>query len=308
MNRFQGNCVLSIDVEDWFHILDVPSAPSLADWDRLPSRVEYNFLRLLDLVGETDTHCTCFFLGWVAERYPRLVRCAAALGHEIASHGWSHRLAYSMSPREFYEDATRSKDILEQISGQRIHGYRSAGFSLSSGCSWIFDELLRAGYAYDTSLFPARRAHGGWRNGHYAPYMVHRPGGSLVEFPASTRAVFGQPLCFFGGGYLRLFPMALINKMGADVLRQGRPVIFYVHPREIDPAQPRLPMNSWRRFKSYVNLHSTAGKLRKLLTRFEFTTFGELMSQTELPFILPGQTLNEDSPHVRAADAQMRVG
>jgi peptidoglycan-N-acetylglucosamine deacetylase len=296
-------CVLSIDVEDWFHILDTRSAPPLADWDRLPSRVEYNFLRLLDLVSETGTQCTCFFVGWVAQRYPRLVRAAAAMGHEIASHGWAHRLAYSMTPGEFYEDAACSRDILEQISGQRVLGYRSAGFSLSKGCDWLFDELLRAGYSYDTSLFPARRAHGGWRNGHHAPYMVHRRGGSLMEFPASTRDIFGQPICFFGGGYLRLFPMPLIRNMANDVLRQGRPVIFYVHPREIDLAQPRLPMNPWRRFKSYVNLTTTEGKLRTLLATFEFSTFDKLRREMEAERLMSKAGRNVDSHVVAQATA-----
>jgi polysaccharide deacetylase family protein (PEP-CTERM system associated) len=277
--EFESQCVLTIDVEEWFHFLEVPSAPHLSDWIRLPSRVEHNFRRLLELAGESGVRCTCFFLGWIAERYPGLVTSAAAGGHEIASHGWAHRLVHSMTPQEFYEDAVRSKDVLEQIAGRRVLGYRAAGFSLYSRTSWLIDELLRAGYRYDASLFPARRAHGGWQNGHYAPYALQRPSEMLMEFPASTRSVFGQPLCFFGGGYLRLFPIRLIRKMARDVLREGRPVIFYVHPREIDPGQPRLPMKPWRRFKSYVNLDTTEAKLRKLLSTFEFTTIERLLER-----------------------------
>ena len=283
-NRF---CVLSIDVEDWFHILGLPSAPRPTDWDRLPSRVERNFHRLLDLAGEKGVRCTCFFLGWVAQRYPGLVTAAARHGHEIASHGWAHSLASELTPREFYDDAYRSKDIIEQIAGRRVLGYRSAGFSLTGGSSWVFDELLRAGYVYDASVFPAYHAHGGWRNGHDSPYLVHRPGGTLLEFPMTTEKVLGQPFCFFGGGYLRLFPLPVIQRMTARVLRQGRPAIFYVHPREIDPAQPRLAMNRWRRFKSYVNLGTTEMKLRELLSTLNFTTLAELAGQIAPLVIAP---------------------
>jgi len=274
-----SQCVLSIDVEDWFHILDLPSAPGPAEWDRLPSRVEQNFLRLLDMTAERGVRCTCFFLGWVAQRYPGLVTAAARHGHEIASHGWGHRLAYELTPDEFYDDAAESKDIIEQISGRRVLGYRSAGFSVSGRNSWVFDELLRAGYVYDSSVFPAQHGHGGWQNGHDSPYLMHRPGGTLLEFPMTTEKVFGRPFCFFGGGYLRLFPLTVIQRMTARVLRQGRPAIFYVHPREIDPAQPRLAMNRWRHFKSYVNLGTTEMKLRELLATLNFTTLAELAHQ-----------------------------
>ncbi len=274
------HCVFSIDVEDWFHILDLPSTPNLIEWDRLPSRVERNFLRLLDLAAEHNVRGTCFFLGWIADRHPNLVKAARERGHEIASHGWAHRLVSELTPKEFYEDASKAKEVLEQISGCRVLGYRSAGFSLSEQTDWVFDELLRAGYVYDSSVFPACRAHGGWRNGHYAPYVVERDAGTLLEFPMSVEKVFGRPYCFFGGGYLRLFPLGVIRRMTAEVLRQGRPVIFYVHPREIDPEQPRLMMSPWRRFKSYINLSTTEDKLRALLAEFDFVTFEELAAES----------------------------
>jgi polysaccharide deacetylase family protein (PEP-CTERM system associated) len=271
-----SHCVFSIDVEDWYHILDLPAAPPPDAWEHLPSRVEHNFLRLLDLAAENGVRCTCFFLGWVAQRYPGLVTAAVKRGHEIASHGWSHRLAYELTPAEFYADAVMAKDVIEQISGRRVLGYRASGFSVSDHNSWVFDELLRAGYVYDASVFPARRAHGGWQNGQYSPYFLHRPGGTLLEFPMTTEKVLGRSFCFFGGGYLRLFPLAVIQRMTARVLRQGRPAIFYIHPREIDPAQPRLSMNGWRRFKSYVNLDTTEAKLRELLATRDFTTLADL--------------------------------
>lgn len=279
MNAETDRCVLSIDVEDWFHILDLPSTPSLIDWDLLPSRVERNFLRLLDLAAEHHVRCTCFFLGWVADHYPGLVTATVQRGHEVASHGWAHRLAYELTPKEFYEDAWRAKDVLEQITGTSVLGYRSAGFSLSDRNDWVFDELLRAGYVYDSSEFPASRAHGGWRNGHYAPYLVKRPAGQLIEFPMSVEKILGRAYCFFGGGYLRLFPLAVIQKMTASVHRHGRPAIFYIHPREIDPEQPRLPMSAWRGFKSYVNLNTTEAKLGALLTNLKFVTLEDLVEE-----------------------------
>jgi polysaccharide deacetylase family protein (PEP-CTERM system associated) len=282
MKQAVSRCVFSIDVEDWFHILDLPSTPRLVEWDALPSRVEKNFIHLLDVAAEHNVRCTCFFLGWVGKRFPHLVRDAVARGHEIASHGWAHRLAYELTPDEFYEDADRSKSVLEDISGCRVLGYRSAGFSLSNENAWVFDQLMRAGYIYDSSVFPAHHSHGGWQNGEISPYRVNRHGGALLEFPMTIEKVFGRPLCFFGGGYLRLFPLSVIQSMTEGVLQQGRPVIFYVHPREIDPAQPRLKMGRVRRFKSYVNLESTEMKLHQLLENFEFATLGELAQEMNL--------------------------
>jgi polysaccharide deacetylase family protein (PEP-CTERM system associated) len=279
MIRAHNRCVLSIDVEDWFHILDLPSTPSIGEWESLPSRVEHNFLHLLDLAAEHGVRSTCFFLGWVAARFPHLVKMAVKLGHEIASHGWAHRLAYQLTPNEFYEDAARARRVLEDISGVQVLGYRSAGFSLSEDTRWVFDQLLQAGYFYDSSVFPAHHGHGGWQNGEDAPYWVSGDGGNMVEFPITTERVFGMPICFFGGGYLRLFPVSVIYSMTEGVLQQGRPVIFYVHPREIDPAHPRLKMGRLRRFKSYVNLDSTELKLRRLLSNFEFVTLGALAEE-----------------------------
>jgi len=177
-----------------------------------------------------------------------------------------------------------------------VLGYRSAGFSLSARNDWVFDELLRAGYVYDSSVFPANHGHGGWYNGHYAPYLVKRPGGDLIEFPMSVEEVLGHPYCFFGGGYLRLFPLSIIRRMTAGVHRQGRPAIFYIHPREIDPDQPRLAMSAWRQFKSYVNLATTEAKLHELLTEYEFVTLEDLAEETFPSFIQPAIDQHRSSP------------
>ena len=269
-------CIFSIDVEDWFHLLDLPSAPPISKWESLPSRVEDNFLKLLDILDETNARATCFFLGWVAERFPHLVREAAKRGHEISSHGYGHILAYRVTNEEFYEDAVRAKKAIEDISGQPVWGYRASGFSVTEAVPWFFEKLIQAGYRYDSSVFPASRAHGGMRNGSCAPYGVESPSG-FVEFPVSVERVAGYPICFFGGGYLRLFPYSVIRRMTRRVLRQGRPVIFYVHPREIDLSAPRLAMGVKRRFKSYVNLETTERKIRNLLSEFEVITFQDFM-------------------------------
>ena len=270
--------IFSVDVEDWFHILDIPSAPQLSDWDGLPSRVEQNFLRLLDLFSQHQARVTCFFLGWVGERFPHLVREAAARGHEIASHGYAHRLVYQMSQQEFYEDALRARRLLEDISGTPVAGYRSAGFSVTENTLWFFDALAEAGYGYDSSVFPAARAHGGMEGGRREPHRLVGSQSSILEFPISVADLMGKPMCFFGGGYLRLFPYWLIRRMARQVLREDRPVVFYIHPREIDPQHPRLPMSAPRRFKSYVNLASTERKLHHIFEDFPVIPFREFLA------------------------------
>jgi polysaccharide deacetylase family protein (PEP-CTERM system associated) len=272
--------IMSVDVEDWFHILDVSSAPKLPEWSSLPSRVERNLAGLLDLFDEKGVKVTCFFLGWIAEHHRAAVLDAARRGHEIASHGYSHRLVYEMSPEAFLQDAMRSRKLLEDIAGCPVLGYRSAGFSTTEESPWFFDKLIEAGYKYDSSVFPAPRQHGGLRTDRYGPYAVTGSPVPFIEFPISVRKVIGSPVCFFGGGYLRLFPYPLIKSMAAGVLGEGRPVIFYVHPREIDPGQPRLKMSIKRRFKSYVNLATTEAKLRRIAEEFELTTFAAYLLES----------------------------
>jgi polysaccharide deacetylase family protein (PEP-CTERM system associated) len=262
-------CIFTVDVEDWFHILDVPGAPDLSRWASVPSHVETDFRRLLDLFDETHTHVTCFFLAWVAER-----------GHEIASHGYGHQLVFRSTAAEFLEDVRKAKDILEQITGKNVPGYRSPGFSCTEDVPWYFDTLVEAGYRYDSSIFPALRGHGGMAGAEREPHVIRTArGGQLIEFPISVATVLGRRLCLFGGGYLRLFPAWMIERGTRQVLNEGRPVIYYVHPREVNPAHPRIPMSPVRRFKSYVNLDSTEPKIRRILENFEVTTFERYIQQ-----------------------------
>jgi polysaccharide deacetylase family protein (PEP-CTERM system associated) len=258
--------------------------------------VEANFGRLLDLFSEQGRQVTCFFIGWVAERFPHLVREAVARGHEIASHGYAHRLAYRMSRQEFRDDARRSRMLLEDISGARVLGYRAAGFSSTQATPWFFAELCAAGYLYDSSVFPARRGHGGNPHSLLRPHFVENA--QLIELPATVAQLGPARMCFFGGGYLRLFPYNIIRRMSKRLLAQGAPVMFYIHPREIDPCHPRIRMSYQRRFKSYVNLHTTEKKVRSIIREFPVTTCCDFLfgSSSELTYKKPALSalLNAD--------------
>lgn len=278
-----GSCIFTIDVEDWFHILDVPSTPPLAQWPSLQSDVERNTRRMLDLFREKQVRCTLFFLAWVAERWPHLVREALADGHEVASHGYAHELVYSITEKQFSADIRKAKDIIEQAGGVQVQGYRCPGFSVTVQTPWFFDRVREAGYLYDSSVFPGSRGHGGLPEAKPVPHVIRTEHGDLVEFPISLGSMLGKRMYFFGGGYLRFFPYGLIRDRVKAVLSEDRPVIFYLHPREIDPAQPRLPMSSRRKFMSYVGLKTTEPKMRKLFDEFRFTTFAEELAKLQDP-------------------------
>lgn len=273
------NCIFSVDVEDWYHILDLPCTPRLEEWIKMPSRVERNFIHMLDIFEEHSVHVTCFFLGWIAENYPHLVKDAHKRGHDIASHGYSHELVYKMSIKEFTEDARKAKLIIEDIVGADVLGFRATGFSVTEQTPWFFESIASVGYKYDSSIFPGSRGHGGIMTNQLAPYKIDNNSDSIIEFPITLKKVFGKPICFFGGGYLRLFPFQIIKHMTKMVLNEGRPVVFYIHPREIDNEQPRLPMNLSRKFKSYINLKSTEAKIRNIFASFEFLTFKDYIQK-----------------------------
>ncbi len=277
----EGKCIFTVDVEDWFHILALPRMPDVSEWNTLPSCVSRNFHAMLEIFRDRQVQVTCFFLGWVAERFPELVKAAVEQGHEIASHGYSHTLVYQMTPAQFLADISKSKRIIEDIAGMPVIGYRAPGFSVTQDTPWFFEQLAQAGYRFDSSVFPGPRQHGGLIAGNRHPSSVETAHGRIEEFPISVASMLGRPTCFFGGGYLRLAPYGLIKRMSKRVLGEGRPVIFYVHPREIDPAHPRMAMNPVRRFKSYVNLDTTRRKIEQLLKDFSFTTFNALLSQRE---------------------------
>lgn len=270
-----GACsnVFSIDVEDWFHILDLKSAPRVEDWAHQPSRVEKNFLKFLELLAEQNIKSTCFFLGWVAERFPHLVKLADEAGHEVASHGYNHQLIHSMAPSEFRADLLKAKSITENILGKSICGYRAPGFSITESNLWAIEILAETGFKYDSSFFPGGHGHGGITHSPLGPHRIQLSQGEILEFPISVSHIFRKPVCFFGGGYFRLFPYPVIKNQFKRVNREGRPVVFYAHPRKIDPEQPRMKMSALRHFKTYVNLSTAREKLRRLTSEFKFVSF-----------------------------------
>ena len=280
--RPQRKCFFTVDVEDWFHIPGSPKAQNVAEWKPLASHVSKNFRVMLEIFAAKKVRVTCFFLGWVAEQFPGLVREAWSQGHEIACHGYSHGLVYEMTPAEFLEDIRKAKHIIEDITGSAVLGYRAPCFSVTQDTPWFFEKLLQAGYRFDSSVFPASRRFGGLKTSNWNPGKIETPSGPISEFPITVVRAMGRPMCFFGGGYLRLFPYSVIRKKGMQVLEEGRPIIFYLHPREVDPDHPRLPMNPLAHFKSYVNLSTVRSKMESILQDFTFTTFGEMMTTGQM--------------------------
>jgi polysaccharide deacetylase family protein (PEP-CTERM system associated) len=260
---------LSVDVEDYFQVSAFETNVRRADWDRMPRRVERNVDRLLELLGRKGCRATFFTLGWVAERHPGLVRRISDNGHELASHGYAHRRATEQAPHEFYEDIVRAKRLLEDIAGREVRGYRAPSFSISLRNLWTFDCIARAGYRYSSSVYPVRHDHYGMPD---APRFPHLLPNGLVEVPLTTARVFGVNLPAAGGGYFRLAPYALSRWAIDRVNRlEGRPAIFYLHPWEIDPGQPRIDGARLRaRFRHYLNLGRTEPRLQRLFEDFRW--------------------------------------
>src|SRR6185503_7031515 len=227
---------MTIDVEDYFHVSVFDGLVPRHAWGSMESRVCANTERLLELFDETGVTATFFVLGWVAERFPRLVRQIAAAGHEIASHGYHHQLLYTLTPAQFREDVRASKALLEQASGTAVIGFRAPSYSIVESSLWTLDILIEEGYAYDTSIFPIHHDRYGIPNAERHEHVIDRKAGSLIELPASTTRVGNVNLPIAGGGYFRLLPYAWTH-WGIDRVNrlERKPVVFYVHPWELDP-------------------------------------------------------------------------
>jgi polysaccharide deacetylase family protein (PEP-CTERM system associated) len=270
---------LTCELEDWFHILDSDKVPGIEDWPGLPLCAEHNVDKLLQLFQDTGARATFFCLGWMAERMPHVVRRCRAAGHEIGSHGYAHLMARRDNRAVFRADIVRARQILEDITGAEVAGFRSPGFSVTNGNTWFFDVVAEAGYRYDASVFSSYHAHGGFHGSELGPHAIQTASGTLLEIPVSAVRILGYPICFFGGGYLRISPLPLIRWGTRQLEKQQRPLIVYVHPREIDPDHPRLPLGLWRSFKCYHNLRSTLPKLKWLCTHHRFGTMASLASR-----------------------------
>jgi polysaccharide deacetylase family protein (PEP-CTERM system associated) len=264
---------MSCDLEDYFQVQNFDGIVARDAWETTPSRLAASTDRVLELFDEAGIQATFFILGWNAEHHPEVVRRVAEAGHEIASHGYAHRMIFEQRPEEFRDDVRRAKALLEGLTGAAVWGYRAPTFSITERSRWAIDILADEGYRYDSSIFPIRHDRYGIPT---APRFLHTVAGSdgrqLAEFPPTTVRVLGHNLPVAGGGYLRLFPAALVRAALRRVNRKGHPVIVYFHPWELDPEQPRLPVRGLRRFRHYVNLDRTAAKLRALLRSLSFTT------------------------------------
>jgi polysaccharide deacetylase family protein (PEP-CTERM system associated) len=262
---------MSIDVEDYFQVSAFAPHIRREDWDSLPCRVERNVDVILGLLDEADAKATFFTLGWIAERYPQVVRRIVDNGHELASHGYGHQRASDLAPDTFRADITRAKHILEDLGGVAVRGYRAPSFSINRSNWWAVEELENAGYHYSSSIYPVRHDHYGMPD---APRFPHRPNGDagILELPPTTLALLGRNLPAAGGGWFRLLPYALSRWMLKRVNTQDRaPCMFYFHPWEVDPGQPRQQgISAKTRFRHYVNLQRMPGRLRQLLNDFEW--------------------------------------
>jgi polysaccharide deacetylase family protein (PEP-CTERM system associated) len=269
---------MSVDVEDYFQVSAFDHVVPRDAWDRFESRVEANTERLLGLFHECGVKATFFVLGWVAERHTSLVHRIVEAGHELASHGYGHRLIYEQTPQEFAADVRRSKAILEDVGGVQVRGYRAPSYSVTKRSLWALDVLLEQGFSYDASIFPVHHDRYGIRDAPREIHRLDRPAGSLVEVPPSTARVAGLNLPIAGGGYFRLLPY-WFTRWGISRVNgiERRPVIFYLHPWEVDPAQPRLQAGALSRFRHYRNLDQTEPRLRALCTEFRFTTIHDVL-------------------------------
>ena len=270
---------MTIDVEDYFHVSVFDGLVPREKWSQMESRVSRNTDRLLEIFDDAGVKATFFVLGWVAERFPDLVRRISESGHEIASHGFAHRLIYDQTPAAFRDDVRTSKDLLEEVTGKTVNGFRAPSYSVTPRTLWALDVLIEEGYTYDASVFPIHHDRYGIPLSPRHPYVISSRAGSLVEAPASTIRFGRFNFPVGGGGYFRLLPYEWthlgISRINKD---ERRAAIFYLHPWEVDPGQPRLQAGMIGRLRHYRNLDQTESRLRRLLKDFRFGPLGSVLS------------------------------
>ncbi|QDZ07717.1 DUF3473 domain-containing protein [Sphingomonas panacisoli] len=269
---------LSVDVEEWFQVGAFERVIKKADWDRLEGRVDYNTGKVLDLFAESGVKATFFTLGWVAARHPKLLRRIVDEGHEVASHGWDHDRVFTMDATAFRDDLARAKAALEDASGQKITGYRAPSFSIDQRTPWAHQVLADEGYRYSSSVAPIAHDHYGWAD---APKRAYRPvaGSDLIELPISLASI-GVRKIVTGGGFFRLLPGEITYRAIAQANRENRPAVFYFHPWDMDPGQPRVanaPLRS--KLRHYPRLGAMAGKLRTLVAKHQWGRVDAVIAQ-----------------------------
>lgn len=269
----------TVDVEEYFQVSAFERTVAPHRWDGFESRVVPRVEELLELMDTLDARGTFFVLGWVAQRHPDLVRTIARAGHEVASHGWDHRRVTRQSRAEFRASVRRSKQLLEELTGLPVLGFRAPSFSIVPGREWALDELLETGYAYDSSLFPVRRPGYGYPGAQRFIHRWVRPAGILVEVPPATLRVCGCNLPAAGGAYLRHFPVGLVSAALRAFGRRGEAGTVYVHPWEWDAGQPRLPAGWLTRVRHYGGLETTWRKMQTLLREFRFVPIADTLGR-----------------------------
>ena len=278
----------TIDVEDYFQVGAFVRTIPVSDWDKWEFRAEANTEKILQILDETGVKGTFFILGWIAEKVPQLVKRIAACGHTVASHGLWHQLVYTQSEAEFREDVSAARKMLQDLSGQEVVSYRAPSFSITKKTPWAHRVLVEEGYLYDSSVFPI---HHDLHGNPDAPTRIHRietESGPLLEFPPAIVKMLGQNIPTGGGGYFRLFPFAVTRRMLQSINAGGNPFVFYLHPWEVDPDQPRVhgaPLKS--RFRHYLNLKRTAPRLKRLLQTFSFTPMENVLENYFITQLTP---------------------
>lgn len=261
--------ILTFDLEEWFHILDHPSTNTSENWYKFESRIDANVERILDMLKISNSKATFFCLGWIAEKYPHIIKNISEKGFHIACHSHQHQLAYNQTRQEFTKDLLVAKSTIENISGKKVDTYRIPGFSLIKHNLWVLDILGEYGFEVDCSIFPANRSHGGLPSlENEGPLIIELKSGKILkELPLNTKTIFGKKMVFSGGGYFRLFPYTVIKKL----FERSNYVMTYFHPRDFDTEQPIIKdLSLFRKFKSYYGLNSAQNKLEKLLKDFNF--------------------------------------
>ena len=270
---------MTIDVEDYFHVSAFSDVVASSAWGGFESRVCRNTERLLDILSEADVRATFFVLGWVAERHPQLVRRIAASGHELASHSHDHGLVYDKTPETFRADLRQAKAAIEQAAGVAVVGYRAPSFSIVERSLWALDVLIDEGYEYDSSIYPISHDRYGIPSWERHIHRIERSGGALWELPGSTLKVLGMNLPMGGGGYFRMLPFWWTRHSIRSLNEaEGRPAVFYLHPWEVDPNQPRIQAGRMASFRHYTNLDLTERRLRALLSEFRYGTISEVLA------------------------------
>lgn len=269
----------TIDVEEYFQVKALESAIAPEQWLTCPSRVGRSIDTILATLDRHGARGTFFVLGWIARHRPAVVRAIVDAGHEIASHGFSHGRVTALAPETFRDDVRSSKRVLEDVSGMPVAGFRAPSFSIIPSFEWAFDVLIEEGYRYDSSLFPIQRHGYGYPSAPRKPHWIHRESGALAEFPLATTRFFNVSIPAAGGAYLRQFPLGVVQRAFREAGKRGESATFYIHPWEIDPGQPRLPVSRVNRIRHYRGLNSALGKIERLLAEFRFEAIGSYLAR-----------------------------